>query len=301
MGSPAQFPVTFGQSGIEADSTGRIVKIKGKINGKRSWRWKKIAATELPTNDWRIDARELLRYQFTHAVPSTNRGQQYMLRSVTGPSNPVRVSAAVTVTGNYEAKPTLWKRVLKEPVGPGLKVAAFLLVLIALGLIAHAVWASWLLFTDPKRYLDLGQVSQAQMQGVFEAFGPGIVLIIGDVLLAVIMLELVHTILAQLDQPSGRLGVELLMNLLIIGVVAGIRHILAVSAQLTFTSATQPSAIQLAARRSLMLEIGLTAVIVILLTVGWALAHAWSRRYSPPPLVLPGETAAHGALGERPP
>jgi uncharacterized membrane protein (DUF373 family) len=88
---------------------------------------------------------------------------------------------------------------------------------------------------------------------------------VSDVLLAVILIELAETIHRQLSRDVA-LSLDLLSDLLVVGVVAAVRHLLAVSAHLTLT---QSSPDDLNLRRSLMLEFGLTAVIVVLLAAWW--------------------------------
>jgi hypothetical protein len=63
---------------------------------------------------------------------------------------------------------------------------------------------------------------------------------------------------------------ELPKNLLIIGVVAGVRHILVAGAQLTITTPTDATE---AARRSLMFELSVDAIIVFL----FLLLGSWPR------------------------
>jgi hypothetical protein len=127
------------------------------------------------------------------------------------------------------------------------------------------------------------------------------VLVLSDILLAVIVIELVATIRMQighlLDEWDGKregiLPSELPMNLLIIGVVAGIRHILAVGAQLTITSSTD-----LTARRSLMLEVSVDAVIVFLFALAWILAAKWAVKRGSEPQVAAEQPDALTAPGE---
>jgi hypothetical protein len=107
------------------------------------------------------------------------------------------------------------------------------------------------------------------------SFPARITQIISDGLLIVIVLELVETIRQQV-QVRERLSGKLVRNFLIIGIVSAIRHLLALGAQLSLGSPETDVSV----RRSLLLELGVNAAIVLALLAGYLLIV----RYGPEPM-----------------
>ncbi len=166
----------------------------------------------------------------------------------------------------------------KDPLAGSLCVLLFVAALAFLGL---AIW----LF-----YHVLGVLRDFDISSPSTSFDTRTVTALSDALLAVIMIELAETVRQQLKRikdDKQTLTMSLLKDLLIIGVVAGVRHLLAVSAQLTFTPSRAGDAahslVRLANRRSLMLELGLTAIIVLVLTALALVTHLYVRNNSSEP------------------
>jgi uncharacterized membrane protein (DUF373 family) len=113
-------------------------------------------------------------------------------------------------------------------------------------------------------------------------------------LLIFIILELVETVRQQV-RARERLYRDLVRNFLVIGIVSSVRHLLAVGAQITLGAAipnfpshtslspsalanfSTRSAFAFAYRRSLMLELGVSAGIVLVLVACWRAVVSKSR------------------------
>lgn len=138
-----------------------------------------------------------------------------------------------------------------------------ILVMILLFLVAV-----WVLFDAANQFWCSGGSQCAQpsspQQGLFSVKIPRMV---SDGLLIVIVMEIVETIRQQV-KVSGRIYPALVRNFLIVGIVSAIRHLLAVGAQFSLQEGNP----DLHLRASLMWELGLNAVIVLALVVGWILA-----------------------------
>ena len=120
-----------------------------------------------------------------------------------------------------------------------------------------------------------------------------VILSFSDALLVVVIVEFIEGLREQVSdlRYTGRpLSPQLIRHLLIIGIVASIRHILAIGTQLTLTAPYTPvgtvnarlfvqlQAANLAVRRSLMLEFGVSAVVVLILVTGWSLLARVGRQ-----------------------
>ena len=85
-----QYSVTFSQTGLSSDATGTIVTVNG--NAK--------TLSNLPYILW-VDSGTSVTYSCGSLIASTQTGKQYRLSTVTGPTSPITVTGASTVTGNY--------------------------------------------------------------------------------------------------------------------------------------------------------------------------------------------------------
>jgi hypothetical protein len=106
-----------------------------------------------------------------------------------------------------------------------------------------------------------------------QTFAVKITQLLEDGLLMFIVLEIVETVRQQVTARE-RLYPNLVRNFLVIGIVSGVRHLLAVGANITL-SFSNPTLDNLAARRSLMLELAVSSGLVILLVIGWKLAGGY--------------------------
>ena len=86
----SQYLVTFTQTGLSSDSTGTVATVDGAPK----------AFGDLPFTKW-VDSGGSVTYSCSSTVSSSVTGKRYRLGSVTGPSSPITVTGAVTVTGNY--------------------------------------------------------------------------------------------------------------------------------------------------------------------------------------------------------
>ncbi|MDH4221547.1 MAG: hypothetical protein OEV19_02275, partial [Candidatus Bathyarchaeota archaeon] len=85
-----QHLVVFSQTGLDGTATGIIVTVNGsgKIFG------------DLPFS-LLVDNGTVVSYSYTSIVPSSVSGKRFRLNDVTGPTSPITVTSAITVTGNY--------------------------------------------------------------------------------------------------------------------------------------------------------------------------------------------------------
>jgi len=88
-----QYSVTFAQTGLDSSATGNVVTVNG--GGK--------TFGDLPYTHW-VDGGSSVTYSYSSTVSSTTSGKRFILTSVTGPSSPISVTSAVTVTGNYKTQ-----------------------------------------------------------------------------------------------------------------------------------------------------------------------------------------------------
>ena len=86
----AQYSVTFTHSGLDSTAVGTVVTVNA--NAK--------TYADLPYIVW-VDSGSSVTYSYSSIVLSTTSGKRFQLTSVTGPSSPITVTSAVTVTGNY--------------------------------------------------------------------------------------------------------------------------------------------------------------------------------------------------------
>jgi hypothetical protein len=88
-----QYSVTFDQTGLDSTASGTVVTINGAAK----------AYGTLPNSTW-VDSGGSVTYSYTATVPSSTSGERFHLTGVTGPSSPITVSGAITVTGNYNTQ-----------------------------------------------------------------------------------------------------------------------------------------------------------------------------------------------------
>lgn len=82
--------VTFAQTGLDSTATGTVVTVNGTAK----------AYAVLPYSFW-ADSGSSVAYSYNSIVTSSTGGKQFRLASTAGPSSPITVSAATTLTGNY--------------------------------------------------------------------------------------------------------------------------------------------------------------------------------------------------------
>jgi hypothetical protein len=85
-----QYAVTFAQTGLDGTATGTVVTVNS--NAKE--------ATDLPFSLW-VDSGSSVTYSYSDTVLSTVTGKRFNRTGVTGPSSPITVTTAVTVSGSY--------------------------------------------------------------------------------------------------------------------------------------------------------------------------------------------------------
>jgi hypothetical protein len=98
-------------------------------------------------------------------------------------------------------------------------------------------------------------------------------------LLIFIILELAHTVREQIEE--ARLSRKLVCDLLAIGVLSSVRHLLAVGAWLQARTNLSTGDLEPALKMNAIIELAVSAVIVLLLVVGWRLAGGSSEREAP--------------------
>jgi len=85
-----QWQVTFTHSGLDSSATGTVVTVDGSVK----------AYADLPFSKW-VDNWASVTYSYSSPVSSSTVGKRFSLSSVSGPTSPIVVTSAVTVTGNY--------------------------------------------------------------------------------------------------------------------------------------------------------------------------------------------------------
>ena len=85
-----QYRVTFTQTGLDSTATGTVVTVNGSAK----------TYSQLPYSLW-TDSGSTVIYSYTSPVTSSTSGKQFRLDTVIGPTSPITVSGATTVTGNY--------------------------------------------------------------------------------------------------------------------------------------------------------------------------------------------------------
>jgi len=85
-----QYMATFAKTGLSSDAAGTVVTVDGspKTYGV------------LPYSKW-VDSGSQVNYLYGPTVSSSTPGRRYRLNSVTGPTSPIPITSAVTVTGNF--------------------------------------------------------------------------------------------------------------------------------------------------------------------------------------------------------
>ncbi|MEM4732975.1 MAG: PKD domain-containing protein, partial [Candidatus Bathyarchaeia archaeon] len=84
-----QYSVTFAQNGLDSTAVGTVVTVNGEPK----------QFGDLPFSSW-VDSGSSVTYAYSN-VSSSTTGKRFTLTSVSGPSSPITVTSAVTVTGNY--------------------------------------------------------------------------------------------------------------------------------------------------------------------------------------------------------
>ena len=95
MSAPLTYPVTFVQTGLDSTATGTVVTVNGTSKG-----YVDLPFTVLVENG------SLLTYSYSNVSSSTN-GTRFILTGVVGPSSPMKVTGAITVTGDYAVQAAL--------------------------------------------------------------------------------------------------------------------------------------------------------------------------------------------------
>ena len=85
-----QYSVTFAQSGMDSSASGTVLTANGSLE----------TFSSLPYTLW-VDSGTSVKYSYNTPVSSSISGKQFQLTSVTGPTSPIIVTSANTVTGNY--------------------------------------------------------------------------------------------------------------------------------------------------------------------------------------------------------
>jgi hypothetical protein len=85
-----QWQITFTQTGLDSSATGTVVTVDGIT---------KVYA-DLPFSKW-VNEGATVTYSYSSPVSSSTAGKRFSLSSVSGPTSPITVTSAVTVTGNY--------------------------------------------------------------------------------------------------------------------------------------------------------------------------------------------------------
>ncbi|MEM3666847.1 MAG: hypothetical protein QW222_07195 [Candidatus Bathyarchaeia archaeon] len=85
-----QYNVTFTQTGLDDSAIDTIVTVDGEPK----------TYDDLPFSKW-VDEKSKVTYAYENFVSSSTSGKRFRLDSIVGPSSPLTVTAATTVTGNY--------------------------------------------------------------------------------------------------------------------------------------------------------------------------------------------------------
>ena len=88
-----QYAVTFTYSGLDSSATGGVATVNGNLKGY----------ADLPFILW-VDSGSSVTYTYNDVVLSTVSGKRFKQVSVSGPSSPITVTGAVTITGNYKTQ-----------------------------------------------------------------------------------------------------------------------------------------------------------------------------------------------------
>jgi len=91
-----QWLVTFDASGLDDSASGVVVTVDGVS----------LTYDDLPYSEW-VNDGATVTYSYSSPVESTVEGKRFTLTSVDGPTSPITVSEAVTVTGNYQVEYSL--------------------------------------------------------------------------------------------------------------------------------------------------------------------------------------------------
>ena len=90
-GAPTKYDVTFSQTGLDSSATGKVVvTVDGSAKTYNNLPYKKT-----------VDSGTKVSYTYEANVLSTEGGKRFRLNTVSGPSSPITVTSATTVTGKY--------------------------------------------------------------------------------------------------------------------------------------------------------------------------------------------------------
>jgi len=103
-----QYFVTFNQTGLDTTANSNVVTVNGVPKG----------FADLPYSMW-LDNSSVVTYSYNSIVSSSTSGKQFSLINVNGPSSPITVTSAVTVTGNYKTQYYLTMSTNFGTVSPG--------------------------------------------------------------------------------------------------------------------------------------------------------------------------------------
>jgi hypothetical protein len=87
-----KYQITFSQTGASSDFTGTVIVIDGS----------NYNITTMPSFWW--DSGSVHTYTYQSLLVVTPNAKQYVLTGTSGPSSPITVSGATTVTGNYKTQ-----------------------------------------------------------------------------------------------------------------------------------------------------------------------------------------------------
>lgn len=93
--APLTYPVTFVQTGLDSSATGTVVTVNGTSKG----------FVDLPFTVL-VENGSSLSYSYSN-VSSSTIGKRFILTGVVGPSSPMNVTGAITVTGDYAVQAAL--------------------------------------------------------------------------------------------------------------------------------------------------------------------------------------------------
>jgi len=85
-----QWQVTFTHTGLDSSAIGTVVTVDGSAK----------AYADLPFSKW-VNSGTSVTYLYSDAVSSSTTGKRFSQSSVTGPTSPITVTSATTVTGDY--------------------------------------------------------------------------------------------------------------------------------------------------------------------------------------------------------
>jgi hypothetical protein len=88
-----QYMVKFDHTGLDSSALGTIVTVDSSVK----------TYGDLPYSFW-VDSGTTVTYSYGSIVSSSTSGKRFSLIDVSGPTSPIMVTSAVTVTGNYKTQ-----------------------------------------------------------------------------------------------------------------------------------------------------------------------------------------------------